>query len=280
MEQLIINTITIDHTTFTAPQSWNDLDKRNLLSCYHIIMQDTGNLFTPSELLPSKRMLLLQYLCDISDETCGGFVMTRAGEQTIGTVGRAFPGAEMKIDPANGEILARGPWFMDGYYKNPEKTAEAFSDGWYRMGDSGTISTDGYLHLTGRVSEIFKTAKGKFVVPAPIEWEFAANSDIEQICVTGLGLPQPIALVALSELGRAKAPSAIEYSLRESLIAVNQKLANYEKIATLIITRELWSVENGLLTPTLKVKRNELDSRYGASFEHWAAVPEPVVWED
>ena len=215
-----------------------------------------------------------------STETCGGFVMTRAGEQTIGTVGRAFPGAEMKIDPANGEILARGPWFMDGYYKNPEKTAEAFSDGWYRMGDSGTISTDGYLHLTGRVSEIFKTAKGKFVVPAPIEWEFAANSDIEQICVTGLGLPQPIALVALSELGRAKAPSAIEYSLRESLIAVNQKLANYEKIATLIITRELWSVENGLLTPTLKVKRNELDSRYGASFEHWAAVPEPVVWED
>ncbi len=216
-----------------------------------------------------------------STETCGGFVMTRAGEHTIGTVGRAFPGAGMKIDPANGEVLSRGPWFMDGYYKNPEKTAEAFTaDGWYRMGDSGSIDEEGYLRLTGRVSEAFKTAKGKFVVPAPIEWEFAANSDIEQICVTGLGLAQPIALVVLSELGRAKERAAIEQSLLESLQAVNQKLANYERIATLVITRELWSVENGLLTPTLKVKRIELDNRYSSLFEHWAAVPEPVVWEE
>ncbi|MCB0571845.1 MAG: AMP-binding protein [Phaeodactylibacter sp.] len=215
-----------------------------------------------------------------STETCGGFVMTRAGEQTIGTVGRAFPGSDMKIDPANGEVLARGPWFMDGYYNNPEKTAEAFTDdGYYRMGDSGTIDADGYLRLTGRVSEVFKTAKGKFVVPAPIEWEFASNSDIEQICVTGLGLAQPIALVVLSELGRAKEPKAIEQSLHESLQAVNRKLANYEKIATMVITRELWSVENGLLTPTLKVKRIELDNRYGAHFERWSEVSETVVWE-
>ncbi|MCB9266181.1 MAG: AMP-binding protein [Lewinellaceae bacterium] len=212
-------------------------------------------------------------------ETCGGFTMTREGEDTTGTVGRALKGAEMKTDPETGEVLARGPWFMDGYYKNPEKTAEVFRNGWFHTGDSGRIDERGFLRLTGRVSEAFKTAKGKFVVPAPIEWEFAGNPDIEQICITGLGLAQPIALVVLSELGRAKERSAIEQSLRETLESVNEKLANYEKIATMVITRELWSVENGLLTPTLKVKRNELSSRYGLHFEGWQLAEEVVVWE-
>lgn len=212
-------------------------------------------------------------------ETCGGFTMTRQGEDTTGTVGRILKGAEMKTDPATGEVLARGPWFMDGYYKNPEKTAEVFKDGWFHTGDSGSIDAKGFLRLTGRVSEAFKTSKGKFVVPAPIEWEFAGNADIEQICVTGLGLAQPIALVVLSELGRAKERAAIEQSLRETLEAVNKKLASYERIATMIITRDLWSVENGLLTPTLKVKRNELANRYGIHFENWQVAQEPVIWE-
>lgn len=212
-------------------------------------------------------------------ETCGGFTMTRQGEDTTGTVGRILKGAEMKTDPATGEVLARGPWFMDGYYKNPEKTAEVFKDGWFHTGDSGSIDAKGFLRLTGRVSEAFKTSKGKFVVPAPIEWEFAGNADIEQICVTGLGLAQPIALVVLSELGRAKERAAIEQSLRETLEAVNKKLASYERIATMIITRDLWSVENGLLTPTLKVKRNELANRYGIHFENWQVAREPVIWE-
>lgn len=212
-------------------------------------------------------------------ETCGGFTMTRQGEDTTGTVGRILKGAEMKTDPATGEVLARGPWFMDGYYKNPETTAEVFKDGWFHTGDSGSIDAKGFLRLTGRVSEAFKTSKGKFVVPAPIEWEFAGNADIEQICVTGLGLAQPIALVVLSELGRAKERAAIEQSLRETLEAVNKKLASYERIATMIITRDLWSVENGLLTPTLKVKRNELANRYGMHFENWQVAREPVIWE-
>ncbi|MCO6492041.1 MAG: AMP-binding protein [Phaeodactylibacter sp.] len=212
-------------------------------------------------------------------ETCGGFTMTREWEDATGTVGRVLRGAEVKTDPETGEVLARGPWFMDGYYKNPEKTAEVFRDGWFHTGDSGTVDEQGFLRLTGRVSEAFKTAKGKFVVPAPIEWAFAGNPDIEQICIAGLGLAQPIALVALSELGRAKERAAIEQSLRETLDAVNRKLANYEKIATLVITRELWSVENGLLTPTLKVKRNELAERYGLHFEGWQVAEEGVVWE-
>jgi len=212
-------------------------------------------------------------------ETCGGFTMTLEGDDAIGTVGRALAGSEMKTSPETGEVIACGPWFMDGYYKNPEKTAEVFRDGWFHTGDMGRIDEKGFLRLTGRISETFKTAKGKFIVPAPIEWEFAGNPDIEQICVAGLGLAQPIALVALSELGRAKERAALEQSLRETLEAANQKLANYERVATLVITRELWSVENGLLTPTLKVKRNELAMRYGLHFESWQLAEEAVVWE-
>lgn len=212
-------------------------------------------------------------------ETCGGVVISTRGSSALGTVGKVIPGAELAIDPESGEVLARAPWLMDGYYKSPEKTAEVFRDGWFHTGDRGELDAQGNLRLTGRISETFKTAKGKFVVPAPIEWEFAVNPDIEQVCVTGLGLAQPIALAVLSELGRAKAQSEIEKSLHETLQAVNDRLAAYEKIAALVVTRELWSVENGLLTPTLKVKRHELDKRYGHLFEQWGAGKLAVVWE-
>ena len=211
-------------------------------------------------------------------ETCGGVVISPRGSSTLGTVGKVIPGAELKVDAETGEVLVRSPWLMNGYYKNPEKTAEVFRGDWFHTGDRGELDAQGNLRLTGRVSETFKTAKGKFVVPAPIEWEFASNPDIEQVCVTGLGLPQPIALAVLSEIGRAKSPAELEQSLHETLQAVNDKLANYEKIAALVITRELWSVENGLLTPTLKVKRHELDKRYGPHFEEWVTQMTPLVW--
>jgi long-subunit acyl-CoA synthetase (AMP-forming) len=211
-------------------------------------------------------------------ETCGGVVISPRGSSALGTVGKVIPGAELKIEPETGEVLVRSPWLMNGYYKNPEKTAEVFRGDWFHTGDRGELDAQGNLRLTGRVSETFKTAKGKFVVPAPIEWEFAVNADIEQVCVTGLGLPQPIALAVLSEIGRAKSPAELEQSLHETLQAVNDKLANYEKIAALVITRELWSVENGLLTPTLKVKRHELDKRYGPHFEEWVTQMRPLVW--
>jgi long-chain acyl-CoA synthetase len=213
-------------------------------------------------------------------ETCGGLTMTHLNDLKPGTVGKPLPGVELSIDPESGEALARGPWFMDGYYKSSEKTAEVFHEGWFRTGDQGTIDEEGYLKLTGRVSEIFKTAKGKFVVPAPLEWEFAKNSDIEQICVTGLGLPQPVALVVLSELGRLKDRADVEQSLRNALQEVNRQLANYEKIATMIITKEPWTVENGLLTPTLKVKRPVLNNRYGDRLESWVGRPDEIVWEE
>ena len=110
-----------------------------------------------------------------------------------GSIGKFYNATEARVDPDTQEIQTRCPWNMLGYYKNPEKTEEVLKDGWLHTGDQGRIDEDGYVYLTGRVKDTFKTAKGQYVVPGPLEFKFADNMDIEQICVCGLGLPQPIA---------------------------------------------------------------------------------------
>jgi long-subunit acyl-CoA synthetase (AMP-forming) len=196
-----------------------------------------------------------------------------------GSVGKPRHGSEIKIDPETNEILYKAPWNMVGYYKDPEKTAETLKNGWLHTGDEGKIDKDGYLFITGRVKDTFKTSKGKFIVPAPIEWEFGHNNDIEQICIVGLGCPQPMALIVPSEIGLAKTKEALKSSLEETLKQVNQKMPNYRKVSTIIITKDIWSVENGLLTPTLKVKRNVMNQRYRDSFLNWHEDKEMVIFE-
>ena len=113
---------------------------------------------------------------------------------------------------------------MKGYYKNPELTAQAFDeDGFLKTGDIGEIDQDGFLTITGRIKDQFKTNKGKYISPAPIEVKLLSNTDVEQICVVGMGIPQPIALIILSAAGKAKSKEAIIQSLSASLTAVNGK---------------------------------------------------------
>jgi len=196
-----------------------------------------------------------------------------------GSVGKARYGSEIKIDPETNEILFKAPWNMIGYYKSPEKTAETLKDGWLHTGDEGRLDEDGYLYITGRVKDTFKTSKGKFIVPAPIEWEFGHNSDIEQICIVGLGCPQPMALIVPSEMGAAKPKAELKASLEKTLKEVNTKMPNYRKVSTIVITKDIWGVENGLLTPTLKVKRNVMNQRYRDLFMGWHENAESVVFE-
>ncbi len=196
-----------------------------------------------------------------------------------GSVGQARYGSEIKIDPETNEILFKAPWNMIGYYKSPEKTAETLKDGWLHTGDEGRLDEDGYLYITGRVKDTFKTSKGKFIVPAPIEWEFGHNSDIEQICIVGLGCPQPMALIVPSEMGAAKPKAELKASLEKTLKEVNTKMPNYRKVSTIVITKDVWGVENGLLTPTLKVKRNVMNKRYQDLFMGWHEDAESVVFE-
>ncbi|MEM9720044.1 MAG: AMP-binding protein [Bacteroidota bacterium] len=195
-----------------------------------------------------------------------------------GSVGKPVEGVEVKIEEGTGEICMKAPFNMIGYYKAPEKTAETIVDGWLHTGDQGKLDKDGYLYITGRVKDTFKTSKGKFIVPAPIEFQFGDNQDIEQICVLGLGLPQPIAMVVPSELGMAKSKEELEASLRGSLEQANANLPKYSKISKLIVAPEPFSVENGLLTPTLKVKRNVMNEQYRGKFDEWYERQEAVVW--
>lgn len=196
-----------------------------------------------------------------------------------GSVGKAQRGTDIKIDPNTNEILSRSAYTMIGYYKSPQKTAETLAGGWLHTGDQGRLDKDGYLYITGRVKDQFKTAKGEFIVPAPIEKEFSANTDIEQMCILGLGLPQPVMLVVPSEIGTAKSQSDLKTSLDTELGRVNATIPNYTKISTIIVVEEPFSVENGCLTPTLKVKRSVLNEKYKNKLWGWHEHKDKIVFE-
>lgn len=188
-------------------------------------------------------------------ENCAYSHFTRRGDLRFGTVGQALPLNEVRI-AEDGEIQTRCACILDGYYKNPELTAETITaDGFLRTGDTGTIDKDGFLSITGRVKEIFKTAKGKYVAPSPIELLLSQNTYLEQVCVTGASLPQPIALGVLSAAAKELPREEVLDSLRDTLQAVNGVIDPHERLNSLVVLAEEWTVENNLLTPTLKIKQ-------------------------
>ena len=197
-----------------------------------------------------------------------------------GTVGTPFKGLQVKI-AEGGEIRVKCPGLTLGYYKEPELTKELFDEeGYLKTGDQGEISADGYLKITGRVKDQFKTDKGKYIAPTPIEMKLLANPDIDQVCVVGMGIPQPIALVVLSAGGKAKSKEELTQGLENSVAQVNPALETYEKLEKIVIMKTDWSVENGLLTPTLKVKRNEVEKIHLPKYPTWYHTqPGIVVWE-
>ncbi len=198
----------------------------------------------------------------------------------IGAVGRAMPGADMRLSD-DGEIQFKHPGVTPGYYKDEDKTHELYTaDGWLRTGDKGRIDEDGYLYITGRVKDIFKTLKGKYVAPAPIEGALSRNTDIDQLCFVGAGLKQPLMIVTLSQPAQSKPRPEIEQGLIADMDAVNATLEPHEQIAKILVAKEGWTIENGVMTPTMKVKRNEVEKRYMPLLEkHSGDYKTKVVWE-
>lgn len=213
-------------------------------------------------------------------ENCVVCTMTRPGKIKPGWVGEPLPGVELRIS-AEGEIQTRGPGVMKGYYKDPARTAETFThDGWLRTGDRGEIDADGAVRITGRVKELFKTSKGKYIAPAPIENMLNTSGVIEQSCVMGLGLPQPFAVAMLSEPARERVHAgdrdAVAAEVEAVLDQLNAQLPGYERLRNLVVTLDEWSIANGLLTPTMKIKRSAIEERY-AQYLDEEALPIPGV---
>ena len=196
----------------------------------------------------------------------------------IGCVGRALPFCEVKLSEQN-EILIKHDALMLGYYKEEKMTAETIKDGWLYTGDEGSIDLDGFLKITGRVKDLFKSSKGKYVAPSPIEMKLSANKNIENVCVVGDGLPQPIALVVLSEYGKGRSKEDVTASLAKTLSVVNPKLDHHEKVKRLVVLQEEWTIENKLLTPTMKIKRNSVEKMHKKHYEVWYDRTEHVIWD-
>ena len=211
-------------------------------------------------------------------ENCGYSHVCLPGKFKQGWIGQNNPGVEVRIGE-DGEVLVRSGATMQGYYKDPIKTAETLTDdGFLRTGDKGEQDAEGNLRLTGRIKEIFKTSKGKYVAPAPIENRLAVHNHIEQVCVVGDGLPQPLALCVLSEAGRKEPREHLEGSLKRLLEETNQVLDKHEQLNGLVLVPEVWAVDNGFLTPTLKIKRASVESAYGPHFSTWGERREGVLW--
>lgn len=196
----------------------------------------------------------------------------------IGSVGNAGPGIELKIAEDN-EIMVRGKGLFSGYYKNDIATQESFdSEGWLHTGDIGSIDSEGYLNIQGRKKDTFKTAKGKFVAPVPIEKKLFEYSRIEMMCLIGLGLPAPILLVVphdFPNFDRAR----YERTTKKVIKRMNAELESHEQIKGVLMIKDPWSIENGILTPTLKIKRHVLEQKYHEIGHNWPKG-QLVVWEE
>ena len=211
--------------------------------------------------------------------------LTVPGRDQQGTVGPPYEGVDARIDAETGEIQMRSQAMMLGYYKEPEQSRAAFTaDGWLRTGDKGQIDAQGNLRITGRIKDLFKTGKGKYVAPAPIEDKLVMHDALEACVVTGANLGQPIGLVmlnadAVARIGDAAAHADLEASLTAHLEHVNASLDPHEQLACLIVVSQNWTVDNDIVTPTFKVKRNRIEEIYGAQYEAWSSSGRKVIWQ-
>ena len=217
-------------------------------------------------------------------ENCGVSHATLPGKQRPGTVGLPYDGVQSRIDPVTSEIQMKAPCLMLGYYKEPELTRQAFTDdGWLHTGDKGALDAEGNLKITGRVKDLFKTNKGKYVAPAPIEDRLVMHPAVEAVCVTGANLGQPLALAMLNPEGVKRSLDAagraeLEMSMTVHLKAVNDLLDPHEQIDCVVLMAEAWTVDNDIITPTFKVKRNRIEDLFAQNYDTWVGMRKKVVW--
>ena len=246
-------------------------------------LQEARNVFTGAAPTPVstlkwfKRLgINIQEAYAMTENCCYSHV-TLNDDIQFGFVGKALPHCEVKLSEKN-EILIKHIALMDGYYKEEKQTQDTIKDGWLYTGDEGHIDSKGFLKITGRVKDLFKTSKAKYVAPAPIEMKLSANKNIEQVCVVGENIPQPIALITLSEYGKSRPAEDVVASLSKTLTVVNPKFDAHERLKKIIVLDQEWTIENNLLTPSMKIKRNEVEKLHKENYVSWYEREEEVIW--
>jgi long-subunit acyl-CoA synthetase (AMP-forming) len=254
------------------------------LGLEHVLYAGSGSAPLPPELIRWYRRLGLKLYEGYGMTEDNSYSHASFGQLAEpGYVGVAMDGVKVRISP-EGEIQIKSPAQFSGYYKQPDLTRESFTDdGYFRTGDRGELRADGMLKITGRTKELFKTAKGKYVAPAPIENLLNANPLIEMSMVSGVGQPAAYAQVVLAEdlrpkLGDPAVRSQVEQDLKALLDQINRQVADYEQLKMIVVVPEPWSIENGSLTPTMKIKRARIEEHTAAQVERWYAAGKPVVW--
>lgn len=237
---------------------------------------------------------LLQWYRDLGLELLEGYGMTEnfsfshcsvPGKTRVGYVGNTWPEVECKIGDSD-EILVKGGGTMKGYFKMPEETEKVITeDGWLRTGDQGSIDEEGRLKITGRIKELFKTSKGKYIHPVPLENKINANRYVEQTVVSGVGYPQPMAVVMLAEEMREKLEDSglrqeVTEGLEQLVKEINADAPGFERLQFIAVATTEWTIEEGLLTPTMKIRRTQIEDRYKPLYDKWYESGDKVIWED
>ena len=245
----------------------------------------SGSAPIPGELIAWYRNLGLELLEGYGmSENFSYSHISMPGKTRVGYVGSAYDDVDCRISDA-GEILVKSPATMTGYYKQPEMTAECFTDdGYLKTGDRGEIDEQGRLKITGRVKELFKTSKGKYIAPAPIENLLNIDNNVELSVVTGSGFPNAHGVVLLAEdlvpkLSDPAVKAETDKALEALLKTVNSKVDHHEHLAFIAVAKDRWTIESGHLTPTMKIKRAKLEDDYGPQAEGWYESKKKVIWE-
>ena len=245
-------------------------------------MISSGGAAIPVDIIQWYRKMGLNFVEGYGMTESGITHAPRPGHQRIGYVGDASPWALTRISP-EGEVQIKGPMNMLGYYRNPELTREVFTDdGYFRTGDRGEIDEEGRLRLVGRLKEEFKTSKGKYVAPGQIEKLLSCSYLFESVAVFGSGMTAPFAMAVLAPPIRKDLNlthrSYIEAKLAAELNTVNAQLEHHEQLRFIVISEQPWTIDNELLTPTLKVRRATLEQRYFPRFASWENSQTKVIW--
>ena len=239
----------------------------------------SGAAFLPQEIIDWYSKLDVNILngYGMTENCCVCSYLDTKSPSGKGSVGLPWDMVEVRIGD-DGSILNKGPFLLKEYFKNKEYTDEVLVDGWFNTGDKGYIDENGYLHITGRVKDIFKTSKGKYIEPHLIEEKFEKSNLFQQLCVVGLGLSQPILLGVPNEISKLNKDETTE-KMNKFLEKINSSMDSYKKIKKVVFLSDEWTPENDLTTPTLKIKRAKIDEEFAKNYESWYNNDNVIIWQ-